>query len=121
MIPDEIKNRTDTLSQACLKVALLMKVNTEVDGHAKAELVRNASDMAIKSRSLMVAQAGRYFADRLNAAAENAMGCSYWLEHIGTQGLLDGNIVKPLISECEQMYKIFLLSAKKAADKMNME
>ncbi len=121
MNPEEIYKRTDTLSKACIKVALLMKINTAVDGHCKAELVRNASEMAIKSRSLMVSQIGRFFVERLNVAAEHATACGYWLEHIEDQGLMDVAIIRPLIKECDQLYRLFLLSAKSASDKINQE
>lgn len=121
MNPEEIYKRTSTLSKACIKVALLMKVNTVVDGHCKAELVRNASEMAIKSRALMVSQIGRFFVDRLNAAAEFSIACGYWLEHIEEQELMDSAIIKPLHEECDQLYRLFLLSAKSASDKLKLE
>ncbi|MCB9261598.1 MAG: hypothetical protein H6607_04420 [Flavobacteriales bacterium] len=120
MNPEEIYNRTDTLVQACLKVAMVLPAESTMATFARVELVRYASELGIKSRGLMVGQLSEIFVERLSKAADAANGCAFWLEYILTNNIFPKpDIIIPLKEESDAMAKLFLASLKNAKNKLD--
>jgi hypothetical protein len=120
MDPRAIYNKTNTLSKACLKVAMVLPQDNQMAAFARIELVRNASDLGIKTRGLMVGQLGEVFVDRLSKAVDSCNGCGYWLQLILDDGILNKpEILTPLIRECDELSLMFLGALKKAKSKMD--
>ncbi|MBI1305837.1 MAG: hypothetical protein GC181_04390 [Bacteroidetes bacterium] len=118
MRPEEIGERSHTLSNACVKVAAVMQATTPILVFCRAELIRHASDLAIQSKGLAGGQLSGIFVERLNRAADACFGCSYWLELIVREKILDATIIKPLIQESEQMSAFFMAAMRSAKSKM---
>ncbi len=120
MDPKEIFNKTNTLSKACLKVAMVLPHDSQMATFARVELVRHASDLGIKTRGLLVGQLGEVFIDRLSKAVDHCNGCGFWLQLILEDGILNKpEILNPLIKECDTLSGMFLVALKSAKNKMD--
>lgn len=107
MDQDLIKNKTKILGNACIKLASVIPQKNFYTEHIRIELMRNASDLAIKSRGLFFGQTADVFANNLGKALDAATGCSHWLETILDAQFVDPNIVKPLLDECHTISLMF--------------
>ncbi|MFT4521333.1 MAG: hypothetical protein ACI8ZN_000262 [Bacteroidia bacterium] len=117
MNPIEIYNRTKTLSDACIKVALLMPNNHAMAPYVKVELIRHSSDLCICTRSLKSEQVSSVFVERLNKAVDASNGCGYWLQMVIDQALLDQQVILPLLHEADNMSSLFLSALKRGRNK----
>ena len=114
----EIIQQTKVLTETCFKVAKILKVGDEFAGHAKAELVRHASNLSIYSRGLVFAQAGDLLSKRLFEACNSVSGCAFWLQYISDQSLIDPTIIDPLVEECDRLLNVFMQASKNLQNKM---
>jgi len=118
MKAEEIKQRTDTLVSACMKVAKLLPSQHTYAELARLELIRRASDLGVTSKSLATAQVGRFFGERLNKAIDNINGCVFWLEIIATENWVDPGIISQLKAEGENLATIYVLTVKNVESKL---
>ncbi len=119
MNPQEIKSRTDTLVDACMKVARLIPPGDQLSELIRMELIRRASDLGVLGKSLSQPQVVRYFGERLNKSVDHVNGCSFWLERIRAEKWLDEAIITSLIEECSNLAKIYTLSVKNVEGKLD--
>jgi hypothetical protein len=112
MIAD-IYKRTKTLSQACLKIALVLPQDKVLCNLTRNHLIDKASEMAIKSKGLMITQNPEYFLKKLSEAKEATDGCQYWLELIRDENYLDSSIIDPIFAESESISHLFALAIRK--------
>jgi len=117
MNPQEIKSRTETLVDACMKVARLIPQGDQLSELIRMELIRRASDLGVLGRSLSQPQVVRYFGDRLNKSVDHVNGCGFWLEMIIKENWMDSNILQSLVEECDNLAKIYTLSVKNVEGK----
>ena len=115
----EIIGQTRVLTDACLKVAKILKPQDEFAGHAKAELVKHGSELSIYSRGLVYGQSGQLLAKRLFMISNSASGCAFWLQYIVDQKLIDSTIITPLIAECDRLLHVFMEAGKNLQNKMD--
>ena len=120
MSPKEIFIRTETLSKACMKVAMVLPHEHQMTPFAKVELIRYASDLGIRSKGLASGQLGVVFVEGLGKAIDSSNGCGFWLQVILENGLLDKReIIEPLIRETNLLSAMFMAALKTARNKMD--
>ncbi len=112
MISD-IYKRTKLLSKTCLKIALVLPHDVALCNLVRGHLIDRATDMAIKSKGLMVTQHPDYFIKKLSDAKEATDGCQYWLELIKDEEYLDSHIINPILEESEAVSNLFALAIRK--------
>jgi hypothetical protein len=115
----EIIEQTRVLTDACFKVAKIIKATDEFSGHAKAELVRHASDLSILSRGLVFGQSGELLAKRLFEVSNASSGCAFWLQYTLDQNLMESSIIQPLIGECDRLLLNFMQAGKNVQNKLD--
>lgn len=115
---EELRGRTTTLANACIKVSVLLPGGNALINLVKEKLLIHASDLSVKTRILGYPQNSEHFINRLNESADAANACAFWLELVKGEQLMDVNLIDPLIDECDALLKLFLLVAKKSKDKL---
>jgi hypothetical protein len=118
MNPIDIYLRAKTLTDACIKVALILPGNQPLAAYAKGELIRHASELAIASRGLRKEQVSSIFLGRLDKGVDGANGCAHWLQLTLDQNILNQEIGAPLVEECEKLANIFIGALKIAQSKL---
>ncbi|MCB9246023.1 MAG: hypothetical protein H6606_06290 [Flavobacteriales bacterium] len=119
MNPEEIRLRTDTLVATCIKVGRLIPARDHLSEMARVELLRRAADLGIISKSLSVSQVGRYFGERLNKAIDHVNGCAFWMQLGIEEGWMDAAILTPIVQECDNLSRIFILTVKNVESKLD--
>jgi|GEM_PF-5249704 len=114
----EIIEQTRVLTDACFKVAKILKPQDEFAGHCKAELVKHGSNLSIYSRGLVFGQSGDLLSKRLFEVANAASGIAYWMQYIVDQKLMDSTIISPLIQEADRLLNVFMQAGKNLQNKM---
>ena len=111
---DDIYKRSKILSRACLKIASVLPADKAFAAMARPHLIDAASKMTIKARGLMAGQVQDLFLRNAMDAKEAADACHFWLELVREEGLIDGNILDPILEETEELAKLFSFAMKKA-------
>jgi len=119
MNPAELKNRTKVLGQTCTKLALLLPQNNIVSLHLRNELLAVSIDLPSKTRSLLIGQSTTNFVNKLSDCSELTERCSYILEFIADEKLMDEHLVKPLIEECAELSQLFYAAFKSVKDRID--
>jgi len=109
---ENIYERSKILSKTCLKIALVLPQNT-MGNIAKDQLIERLSNLAIKSKGLLVTQNPEFFLKKLNDAREAVDGCYYWLEIAYDEKWIDIAIIEPVLKECDAISKLFGMAIKK--------
>lgn len=112
MQPSEIQTRTNTLSNACIKVSALLAGNQPIVESCRRELVKHASELSIQARGLSFGQISSIFVERLNKSVDSCNGCAFWLQLVVQEKMMDGSIIQPLISESESLAMMFLAALR---------
>lgn len=110
---EDIYKRTKTLSKACVKIALVLPQDKLLCNLIRGQLIDRATDMAIKSKGLMITQNPDFFLKKLSDAKEATDGCQYWLEMIREENYLDSEIINPIFAESESISHLFALAIRK--------
>lgn len=110
---EDIYQRTKVLGKTCLKIALVLPTDVALCNLMRGHLIDRASDMAIKSKGLMVTQHPDYFLKKLSEAKEATDGVIYWLELIREEGYLESQIIDPILEESLAIGKILALAIRK--------
>jgi hypothetical protein len=114
----ELRNRTTTLANACIKVSVLLPGGNALIHLVKEKLLQHATELSVKTRILGYPQNSEHFISRLNECADASNACGFWLELVKAEQLMDMSLIDPLIDECDALLKLFLLVAKKSKDKL---
>lgn len=112
MIKDIFK-RVNTLTKACLKVAVILPSDKPLLVVAREKLIAHSSDMNILSRGLLTPTLPELFRKNLGEAQGHANACSYWLEVIAEETSIDNRIITPIIEECNSLGALFGEAMKK--------
>ena len=110
---DDIYKRAKLLSKTCLKIALVLPTEVAMCNLMRAHLIERATDMAIKSKGLMVTQNPDFFMKKLGDAKEACDGCQYWLELIAEENYLDSGIINPILEESAAISHLFAQAIRK--------
>lgn len=115
---NELRNRTVTLAEACIKVSILLPGQTPLLVHVKDSLMKNATELGVKSRILGRPQHSEFFIQRLNQTVDATNACAFWLEMVLREQWMDTALISPLIEECDELLSMFLMAARKSKDKL---
>lgn len=115
---DELKQRTTTLANACIKVSVLLPAGNPLVNLVKERLLMHATELAVKTRILGYPQNSEHFIGRLNDSADASNACAFWLELVKAEQLMDVNLINPLVEECDGLLKVFLHVARKSKEKL---
>ena len=110
---EDIYGRAKLLSKTCLKISLVLPVEITMCNLMRGHLIERATDMAIKSKGLVVTQNPDYFLKKLSEAKESCDGCGYWLELIKDEKYLDSDIINPILDECNSISHLFAMAIRK--------
>jgi hypothetical protein len=110
---ENIYERTKVLSKTSLKIALVLPKDVLISIEASKHLITHSSNLAIKSKGLMVTQNPDFFLQNLNDARASVDGCYYWLELIKDEGWVNGDILNPVLKECTAVSNLFGAAIKK--------
>lgn len=110
---DDIYKRAKLLSKTCLKIALVLPADVALCNLIRGLLIERSSDMAIKSKGLMVTQNPDFFLKKLGDAKEACDGCQYWLEIIAEENYLDSSIISPILEESVAISNLFAHAIRK--------
>jgi L-ribulose-5-phosphate 3-epimerase UlaE len=119
MNPAELKERTKLLGHTCTKLALLLPQNNIVAMHLRNELLAVSLDLPVKTRCLMVGSSTANFASKLSDCSELTERCSYILEFIVDEKMMEQNLVSPLIDECNELIQLFYAAFKSVKDRLD--
>ena len=70
---DDVYSRAKLLSKTCLKIALVLPAEIALCNLMRGQLIDRATDMAIKSKGLMMTQNSDFFGKKLSINT----GCKY--------------------------------------------
>lgn len=110
---DDIYKRAKLLSKTCLKIALVLPAEVTMCNLMRSHLIDKATDMAIKSKGLMITQNPDFFLKKLGDAKEACDGCQYWLELIAEENYLDSTIINPILEESVAISNLFAQAIRK--------
>ncbi len=110
---NDIYERAKLLSKTCLKIALVLPAEVTMCNLMRSHLIDRATDMAIKSKGLMVTQNPDFFLKKLGDAKEACDGCQYWLELIAEDNYLDSTIINPILEESVAISNLFAQAIRK--------
>lgn len=110
---DDVYSRAKLLSKTCLKIALVLPAEITLCNLMRGQLIDRATEMAIKSKGLMMTQNSDFFGKKLSEAKEAADGCHYWLELIHEENYLDSAIINPILAESEAISHLFAMAIRK--------
>jgi hypothetical protein len=79
----------------------------------REHLIIHSSNLAIKSKGLMVTQNPDFFLQKLNDARESVDGCYYWVDTIKEEGWVSLGILNPVLEECNAISDLFGAAIKK--------
>jgi len=110
---ENIYDRTKVLSKTCLKIALVLPKDILMSSVTREHLIIHSSNLAIKSKGLMVTQNPDFFLQKLNDARESVDGCYYWVDTIKEEGWVSLGILNPVLEECNTISDLFGAAIKK--------
>ena len=110
---EDIYKRTKILSGACLKIALVLPADVAMCNLIRGHLIERSTDLAIKSKGLMVTMNPDYFLKKLSEAKEAADGVEYWLEMVQDDKYIDPSIMNPILEESKAVSQILALAIRK--------
>ena len=110
---ENIYDRTRVLSNTCLKIALVLPKDVLMSNVTREHLITHSSNLAIKSKGLMVTQNPDFFLQKLNDARESVDGCYYWIDTIKEESWVSSKILNPVLEECNAISDLFGAAIKK--------
>ena len=110
---DDLKYRTKEFAHRCVKLAMALP-NTPLGNHIRGQLIRCSTSVASNYRASCIAQSKPSFVSKLSIVIEEADESIFWLEFIIDENLLKRRLVKPLMTEAEELTAIFISSRKTA-------
>jgi len=116
MNTEELKDRTKEFAHRCVKLALSLS-KTQLGNHIAGQLIRCSTSVASNYRASCLAQSKASFVAKLSIVLEETDESHFWLEFIIDEGLLQRNLVEPLLKEAQELTAIFFSSRKTAKGK----
>ncbi len=116
MDSNELRERAKRFAHRCVKLALALP-NTPLSNHIRGQFIRCSTSVASNYRATCLAQSKAHFVSKLSIVTEEADESAFWLEFIIEEDQLDGHRVAPLLSEAEELTKIFISGRKTARNR----
>ncbi len=82
--------------------------------HIRGQLIRAATSVAANYRAACLAQSKAGFISKISIVLEEADESYFWLEFIIDEGLMNANLIEPLLKEAGELTAIFLSSRNTA-------
>ena len=111
MNSEELKVRSKKFAHACVKIALSLP-NDKLSLHIQGQLIRCSTSVAANYRAVCLAQSRKSFSSKISIVIEEADESYFWLEFIKDEGILNSNILLPLMQEAKELTSIFIASRK---------
>jgi len=111
MNEEELKKRTKQFGLRVIK--LVGSLPRSIEGRAIGnQLIRSGTSVGANYRSACRGRSKSEFAAKLGVVEEEADESAYWLELIIEAGLLEKNLVTPLLKEANEIVAIMATSRK---------
>src|SRR5210317_302233 len=112
----DLTERTKKFAHRCVKLAMALP-ETALSKHIRGQIIRCSTSVAANYRATCLSQSKPSFIAKLSIVLEEADEGAFWLEFIIDENLLKKNMVKPLLTEAEELTAIFASSRKTASTK----
>ena len=113
---EELTERTKEFAHRCVKLAMALP-KTALGKHLKGQVIRCSTSVAANYRATCLSQSKASFIAKISIVLEEADEAAFWLEFIIDEKLLKNHLVEPLLTEAEELTKIFASSRKTASTK----
>ena len=117
---EELTERTKEFAHRCVKLAMALP-ETALGEHLKGQVIRCSTSVAANYRAACLSQSKASFIAKISIVLEEADEDAFWLEFIIDEKLLKNHLVEPLLTEAEELTKIFASSRKTASTKNKID
>jgi four helix bundle protein len=114
MNEDELKQRTKRFSLRIIKLVAALP-NTRAGRTIGGQLVRGGTSVGANYRAACRGRSKPEFIAKLGIVEEGADESAFWLELIMESGLMQGQLVLPLLMEANELVAIMTSSRKSAS------
>ena len=115
MNEDDLKKRTKQFALRVIK--LVAALPNSIEGRAIGnQLVRSGTSVGANYRAACKGRSKKEFVAKLGIVEEEADESAYWMELIIEGGLLESELVKPLLGEANEIVAIMAASRISASD-----
>ena len=111
MKSDELTKRTKEFAHRCVKLAMALP-DTALGKHLRGQIIRCSTSVAANYRATGLSPSKASFVAKISIVLEESDETAFWLEFIIDDKLLKNNLVEPLLTEAEELTKIFASSRK---------
>jgi four helix bundle protein len=118
MNSNDLKKRTKLFAHRCVKLAASLPT-TGLGNHLRMQLVRCGTSVAANYRAVCMAQSKAGFIAKLSIVVEEADESLFWLEFIMDEKLLKEELLRPLLTEANELTAIFISSRKTARNRQS--
>ncbi len=115
MDSDELKKRTKQFAHRCVRLALALPENA-LGRVIRNQLIRCSTSVASNYRAVCLAQTHAVFTAKISTVLEEADESWFWLQFAVDENLLKLELVTDLLSEAEELTRIFSASRKTASE-----
>jgi len=112
----ELKRRTNEFAHRCIKLAISLPKNV-LGNHLGKQLIRSSTSVAANYRAACLAQSKNAFASKISIVLEEADESNFWIEFILDEKLVPKERVVKLVSEGDELTRIFAASRKTSQHK----
>lgn len=117
---EELTERTKEFAHRCVNLAMALP-ETALGEHLKGQVIRCSTSVAANYRAACLSQSKASFIAKISIVLEEADEAAFWLEFIIDEKLLKNHLVEPLLTEAEELTKIFASSRKTASTKNKID
>ncbi len=108
---EDLKKRLNDFAHRCVKLALVLP-DTAIGKHIRGQLIRCSTSASANYRAACIAQSRPSFVAKMSIVIEELDESAYWLEFVIDEKLLTAKRVMPLLSEADELTKIFVSARK---------
>jgi four helix bundle protein len=112
----ELKERTKQFALGIIRLVSLLPKNKEGQAIGN-QLIRSGTSVGANYRSACRGRSRAEFIARLGTVEEEADESAFWMELIIESGLLEKQLVEPLLKEANELVAIMVASRKSAKNK----
>jgi four helix bundle protein len=116
MDADELKKRSKLFAHRCVKLAASLPA-TGLGNHLRGQLMRSGTSVAANYRAACMAQSKASFIAKLSIVIEEADESLFWLEFIMDEKLVKEELLRPLLTEADELTAIFISSRRTARNR----
>lgn len=120
MDKEELKNRTKQFAHRCIRVATKLPA-TRLGRHIESQMIRSATSVAANYRAVCLAHSKASFVAKLSIVIEELDETYFWMELIVDENLIKKELLTPLMSEADELLRIFIASRKTIQTRKTIE